>query len=128
MTATPPEVDVPQTLREITRRLDDTQDLLEAAVQHLTTLEDRLRRHDYAVNDLRWDAARILASDRRPDADCPAGLPESDRTLRVVQDGSERLIEDLRASAAAATTGHTLLADAGWQLRQAQRLIGELDQ
>ena len=35
----PHGVDVPETLKAITRRLDDTQDLLEAAVQHLGTLE-----------------------------------------------------------------------------------------
>ena len=114
--------DLSQTLQAITRRLDDTRDLLEAAVQHLTTLEERLRRHDYAINDLHWDAARILTSDD-PDA---AGTPEADRTLRAVQDGSEQLVQDLRTSAAAATTGHTLLAGAGWQLRHAHRLIGEL--
>jgi len=119
---TPHEVDVPEALQAITRRLDDTQDLLEAAVQHLSTLEDRLRRHDYAINDLHWDAARILTSDN-PDA---ATTPQSDQTLRAVQDGGDQLVQDLRTSTAAATTGHTLLTSAGRQVGHAQRLIGEL--
>jgi hypothetical protein len=87
---TPHEVDVPETLHAITRRLDDTRDLLEAAVQHLTTLEDRLKRHN-AINDLHWDAARILTSDN-PDA---ATTPDGHRTLRAVQDGSDQLVQDL---------------------------------
>ncbi len=119
---TPHEVDVPETLQAITRRLDDTQDLLEAAVQHLSTLETRLKRHDYAINDLHWDAARILSSDN-PKA---ATTPEGHQTLRAVQDGSDQLVQDLRTSAAAASTGHTLLTSAGRQLGHAQRLIGEL--
>lgn len=119
---TPHEVDVPEALQAITRRLDDTQDLLEAAVQHLSTLEDRLRRHDYAINDLHWDAARILTSDN-PDA---ATTPEGHQTLRAVQDGGDHLVQDLRTSTAAASTGHTLLTSAGRQVGHAQRLIGEL--
>ncbi len=119
---TPHEVGVPETLQAITRRLDDTQDLLEAAVQHLSTLETRLMRHDYAIHDLHWDAARILTSDN-PDA---ATTPEGHRALRAVLDGSDELVHDLRTSAAAATTGHTLLTSAGRQVGHAQRLIGEL--
>ena len=118
----PHEVDVPETLKAITRRLDDTQDLLEAAVQHLGTLENRLTRHDYAIHDLHWDAARILTSDN-PDA---ATTPEGHQTLRAVQDGSDQLVQDLRTSAAAASTGHTLLTSAGRQVGHAQRLISEL--
>jgi hypothetical protein len=112
---------VTQTLQAITRRLDDTQDLLEAAVQHLTTLEGRLKRHDYAIHDLHWDAARILSDDAGA-----ADTPEGDRTLRAIQDGSDQLLQDLRGSAAGATTGHTLLTAAGRQLRHARRLIAEL--
>ena len=118
----PHGIDVPETLKAITRRLDDTQDLLEAAVQHLGTLETRLTRHDYAIHDLHWDAARILTSDN-PDA---ATTPEGDQTLRAVQDGSDQLVQDLRTSAAAASTGHTLLTSAGRQVGHAQRLISEL--
>ena len=70
------EVDVPETLKAITRRLDDTQDLLEAAVQHLGTLETRLTRHDYAIHDLHWDAARILTSDNSDAATTPDFLEQ----------------------------------------------------
>ncbi len=119
---TPHEVDVPETLQAITRRLDDTQDLLEAAVQHLSTLETRLMRHDYAIHDLHWDAARILTSDNPNAADTPEGL----QTMRAVKDGSDQLVQDLRTSAAAASTGHTLLTSAGRQVGHAQRLIGDL--
>lgn len=116
------EGDVPEALQAITRRLDDTQDLLEAAVQHLSTLEDRLKRHDYAINDLHWDAARILTSDNL----YAAASLKGHQTLRAVQDGSDQLILDLRTSAAAASTGHTLLTSAGRQVGHAQRLITEL--
>ena len=114
--------DMPQILTALAGRLDDTRDLLEVATTHLRALAEQVKRHEYTINDLHWDAARILTSDN-PDA---ATTPEGHQTLRAVQDGSDQLVQDMRTSAAAASTGHTLLTSAGRQVGHAQRLIGEL--
>jgi len=61
-------------LQAVGRRLDDTRDLLDAAMEQATALERSLRDHEDTVNDLRWDAAKILLD------------PNSSRsTLRAVQ-------------------------------------------
>lgn len=114
--------DVPEILQAVALRLDDTRDLLELATQHLTVLEERVRRHDYTINDLHWDAARILTSAAPHMAATPAGQ----RALRSVQDGSEDLAREIRSSAATAGTTHQLLSRAGRQLTDVDRLIGAL--
>jgi len=46
-------------LQAVGRRLDDTRDLLDAAMEQATALERSLRDHEDTVNDLHWDAAKI---------------------------------------------------------------------
>ena len=108
------------TVRDVTRRLDHTQDLLQAAEQHLTTLEHRLQGHEYAITDLHQDAAKILT------APASAGDAPSPLALRAVQDGADELIHDLRVSGVAAATSHTLLTSAGHQLGIARLLLEDL--
>ncbi len=103
-------------------RLDDTRDLLEIATQHLTALETRVKRHDCPVNDLHWDAARILTSDTPDFVATPAGQ----RALRAVQDGSQQLASEIRSSGGFAESTHELLSNASRQLTHLDRLIGAL--
>jgi len=102
-------------LQAVGRRLDDTRDLLDAAMEQATALERSLRDHEDTVNDLRWDAAKILLD------------PNSSRsTLRAVQAGAQQLTEQLRHSTHAAATIHDKLEAAGQHLRHTDRLIGAL--
>jgi hypothetical protein len=72
-------------LQAVGRRLEDTRDLLDAAMEQATAFERSLRGHEDIVNDLRWDAAKILLD------------PNSSRsTLRAVQAGAQQLTEQLR--------------------------------
>ncbi len=114
--------DVPEVLQAITLRLDDTRDLLEVATQHLTVLQERVKRHDYAINDLHWDAARILTSGDNP----TIVTPTERATVRAVQDGSKELAGEIRRSAATAETAHELLSRAGRQLTHVDGLIESL--
>jgi len=102
-------------LHAIGRRLDDARELLDAAVARSTALERNLRGHEYAVNDLHWDAAKVLLD---PDPDRPA--------LRAVRTGAEQLLEQLRDSTIAADQIHDQLSAAGGHLRHTDRLIGAL--
>ena len=108
------------TVRDVARRLDHTQNLLQAAVQHLTTLEHRLQRHEYAITDLHRDAAKIVTA---PAVACDASSPIA---LGTVRDGADELIQDLRVSGVAATTSHTLLTSAGHQVGIARLLLEDL--
>lgn len=114
--------DVPEVLQAITLRIDDTRDLLEVAAQHLTILEGRVRGHDYAINDLHWDAARILTSGDDPYIATPTGRT----TVRAVQDGSQELALEIRRSAATAGTAHGQLTQASRELTHVDRLLGAL--
>lgn len=102
-------------LQAVGRRLDDTRDLLDAAMEQATALERSLRDHEDTVNDLHGDAAKILLD------------PNSSRsTLRAVQAGAQQLTEQLRHSTHAAATIHDKLEAAGQHLRHTDRLIGAL--
>lgn len=108
--------------REISRRLDNTLDLLAGALQHLSTLETRLQRHEYTVTDLHRDAVKIMATPGTGDT----ADHQRDAAVQTVRDGSEQLVRDLNASVAAAATGHTLLSSAGRQVAIAQLLLDDL--
>ena len=102
-------------LHAVTRRLDDTADLLDAAMEQATALERSLRKHEYAINDLHWDTAKILLD---PNPDRPS--------LRAVQAGAEQLAEQLRHSTPTAVQIHETLRAAGQHLQHTDRLIGAL--
>jgi hypothetical protein len=115
--------EVPQILTVIGGRLDDTRDLLEVATTHLRALGEQVKRHEYTINDLHWDAARILTSDS-PEA-VTGGSGQ--RALRAVQVGTEELAREIQRSGATAGSTHQLLTTAGQELAVADRLIGELN-
>ena len=73
--------EMPQILTAIAGRLDATRDLLEVATTHLSALETQVKRHEYTINDLHWDAAQILTNDSPEAVTGPAGQ----RALRAVQ-------------------------------------------
>ena len=114
--------EMPQILTAIADRLDNTRDLLEVATTHLRALEEEVKRHEYTINDLHWDAARILTSDTPQAVTGPAGQ----RALRAVQLGTEELAQDIQRSTTTAGATHQLLTAAGQELSVADRLIGEL--
>lgn len=115
--------EMPPILTTIAGRLDDTRDLLEGATTHLRALEEQVKRHEYTINDLHWDAARILTSDTPEAVTGPAGQ----RALRAVQLSTEDLAQDIQRSTATAGATHQLLTAAGQELAVADRLIGELN-
>jgi len=102
-------------LLAVGRRLDDARDLLDAAAEQATVLERSLRGHEYAINDLHWDAAKVLLD---PEPTRPA--------MRAVQVGVEQLLEQLRDSTTIADQLRDTLSAAGQQLRHTDRLIGAL--
>lgn len=102
-------------LHAVGRRLDDARDLKDAAVEHSTALERSLGGHEYAVNDLHWDAAKVLLD---PEPHRPA--------LRAVRTGAEQLLERLRDSTMAADQIHDMLLAGGQHLRHIDRLLGAL--
>ncbi len=102
-------------LLAVGRRLDDARDLLDAAAEQATVLERSLRGHEYAINDLHWDAAKVLLD---PEPTRPA--------MRAVQVGAEQLLEQLRDSTTIADQLRDTLSAAGQQLRHTDRLIGAL--
>jgi len=63
-------------LQAVGRRLDDTRDLLDAAMEQATALERSLRDHEDTVNDLRWDAARSCSIPTRAVRHCAPSRPE----------------------------------------------------
>ncbi len=102
-------------LHAVTRQVDDTADLLAAAMEQATALEQSLRKHEYAINDLHWDTAKTLLE---PNPSRP--------TLRAVQAGAEQLTEQLRHSTHTAVQIHDTLQAAGQHLQHTDRLIGAL--
>lgn len=112
----------PTILTTIAGRLDGARDLLEVATAHLRELEERVKRHEYTINDLHWDAARILTSDTPQEV---AGV-SGQRALRAVQIGTEELAQDIQRSTATAGATHQLLTSAGQELTVVDRLIGDL--
>ena len=115
--------DMPQVLTALAGRLDDTRDLLEVATTHLRALAEQVKRHEYTINDLHWDAARILTSDTPEAVTGSAGQ----RALRAVQLGTEDLVQGIQRSTATAGATHQLLTAASQELAAADRLIGELN-
>src|SRR6476469_1388523 len=103
--------DMPQVLTALAGRLDDTRDLLEVATTHLRALAEQVKRHEHTINDLHWDAARILTSDT-PEA-VTGGSGQ--RALRAVQLGTEDLVREIQRSGAAAGATHQLLLTAAGQ-------------
>jgi len=102
-------------IQAVGRRLDDARDLLDAAVEQTAALERSLRKHEYTVNDVHWDAAKLLLEPQ-------PGRP----TLHLVHAKAEDLAEQLRHSTAAAEQIHDKLSAAGQQLQHTDRLIGAL--
>ena len=93
------------------------------ATTHLRALAEQVKRHEYTINDLHWDAARILTSDTPEAVTGSAGQ----RALRAVQLGTEDLVQGIQRSTATAGATHQLLTAASQELAVADRLIGELN-
>lgn len=113
---------LPEALQQISTRLDGARDLLEVATDRLGTLEQHVKRHEHTLNDLHWDAARILTRDTPDPAEGGAG----GRALRAVQVGAEELAQAVQRSARDTRTTHQMLTEAGEELTGVARLIREL--
>ncbi len=97
------------------RRLDDARDLLDAAMEQTTALERSLREHEYAINDLHWDTAKVLLE------------PEPSRhALRTVQTAADHLVEQLHHGSIVADRIHDSLSAGGRHLQHTDRLLGAL--
>lgn len=102
-------------LHAVGRRLDDARDLLDAAAEQAAALERSLHAHEYAVNNVHWDVAKLLLEPQ-------PGRP----TLRLVHAKAEDLADQLRHSTTAADQIHDKLSAAGQHLQHTDRLIGAL--
>ena len=102
-------------VQAVGRRLDDARDLLDAAVEQATALERSLRGHENTVNDVHWDAAKLLLEPQ-------PGRP----TLHLVHTKAADLADQLRHSTTTADQIHDKLIAAGQQLQHTDRLIGAL--